>query len=235
MLPWRLPAVSPSFVAPDHRLVSDGTLVADAALGHRSVHNGLQTQHIGENSAFRCPLTQHQAETGKACGTEVALRGGVAGRCVTMGEGGRCHDAPSSALLSMVTRSFRLDFLSVTVRRSAPLWEYDGSVRERAARLKPHTASCTRHAAPDRPPTAAPIANGVEIDRSICDSCCTSDLPTDQHVMPRTVHPDRKLISVTCIIPSASSAGLMITPPPIPHILPMIQAPNATRKQILCT
>ena len=71
MLPWRLPAVSPSFVAPDHRLVSDGTLVADAALGHRSVHNGLQTQHIGENSAFRCPLTQHQAETGKACGTEV--------------------------------------------------------------------------------------------------------------------------------------------------------------------
>lgn len=52
MLPWRLPAVSPSFVAPDHRLVSDGTLVADAALGHRSVHNGLQTQHIGETVRF---------------------------------------------------------------------------------------------------------------------------------------------------------------------------------------
>ena len=47
---------------------------------------------------------------------------------------------------------------------------------------------------PAIPPTAAPIANGVEIDRSICDSCRTIDLPTDQHVMPRTVHPDRKLI-----------------------------------------
>ena len=62
-----------------------------------------------------------------------------------------------------------------------------------------------------------------------------AEADVSQHVMPRTVHPDRKLISVTCIIPSASSAGLMITPPPIPHILPMIQAPNATRKQILCT
>ncbi len=38
--------------------------------------------------------------------------------------------------------------------------------------------------------------------------------------MVSTVHPDRKLMVATSRTPTASNAGLMMTPPPIPQIAP---------------
>jgi len=42
--------------------------------------------------------------------------------------------------------------------------------------------------------------------------------------MAKTEQLDKKLIAATFSIPVASSAGLMITPPPIPHIDPRTEA-----------
>ena len=82
---------------------------------------------------------------------------------------------------------------------------------------------------PAIPPIAAPMARGVETFQSIDDVFWIVDFPTDHIVIPSTVQPDRKLIEETLITPKASSTGLMMTPPPIPQILPIIHAPKATR------
>ena len=51
---------------------------------------------------------------------------------------------------------------------------------------------------------------------------------TEYVVMASTVHPERKLMVSTLMIPKASKTGLIIMPPPIPHMAPMIEA----KKQI---
>ena len=50
--------------------------------------------------------------------------------------------------------------------------------------------------------------------------------------MDSTVQPDRKETLATSIIPSASSTGLMITPPPIPQTLPIADAKKHTSAMI---
>lgn len=50
--------------------------------------------------------------------------------------------------------------------------------------------------------------------------------------MDKTVHPDKKLMVATSIIPKASRTGLIITPPPMPQIAPMIEAKKQIRKKI---
>ena len=50
--------------------------------------------------------------------------------------------------------------------------------------------------------------------------------------MAMTVQPEMKLMAETLMMPMASSTGLIITPPPIPQILPIRQAKSATRKQM---
>ena len=44
-----------------------------------------------------------------------------------------------------------------------------------------------------------------------------------------TVQPDRNVTAATDIMPVASSTGLMMMPPPIPQMVPRIQAPKVTR------
>ena len=48
--------------------------------------------------------------------------------------------------------------------------------------------------------------------------------------MVRHAYPDKKLTAATFIVLKASSAGLIIIPPPMPQIEPMVQAPRLTRK-----
>ena len=47
--------------------------------------------------------------------------------------------------------------------------------------------------------------------------------------MAMTVQPDRKVMVETDIRPVASSTGLMMIPPPIPQIVPMMQARKVIR------
>ena len=42
--------------------------------------------------------------------------------------------------------------------------------------------------------------------------------------------PDRKLMALTDMSPSASSTGLMITPPPMPQMPPIVDAQRHTAK-----
>jgi hypothetical protein len=44
-----------------------------------------------------------------------------------------------------------------------------------------------------------------------------------------TVQPDKNVIVATDITPVASNTGLMIIPPPMPQIVPSVQAKNVTR------
>ena len=53
--------------------------------------------------------------------------------------------------------------------------------------------------------------------------------------MVSTVHPDRKLMVATSRTPTASNAGLMMTPPPIPQIAPAMEAPKLTIRKIKYT
>jgi hypothetical protein len=46
----------------------------------------------------------------------------------------------------------------------------------------------------------------------------------------RTVHPDRKLIAETLIISRLSRRGFMMTPPPMPHMAPIVDAKDVMRK-----
>ena len=46
-----------------------------------------------------------------------------------------------------------------------------------------------------------------------------------------TVSPDRKLASLTLMIPCMSMTGFMITPPPIPQMLPMPEARRQTKNK----
>ena len=46
--------------------------------------------------------------------------------------------------------------------------------------------------------------------------------------MASTVMPDRKLAAFTPMSPSASMAGLMMTPPPMPQVGPRTQARKQT-------
>ena len=48
--------------------------------------------------------------------------------------------------------------------------------------------------------------------------------------MAKTVQPERKLMVPGKSAPEASSTGLMITPPPMPQIAPMIEAPKLMMK-----
>ena len=50
--------------------------------------------------------------------------------------------------------------------------------------------------------------------------------------MESTVHPERKDTDATSIIFAASSAGLIITPPPIPQIEPATDEKKHTNKMI---
>ena len=50
-------------------------------------------------------------------------------------------------------------------------------------------------------------------------------------VMASTVHPDRKLTVATGIPETASSTGLMMTPPPTPLMPPMVVASRQIRKE----
>lgn len=49
--------------------------------------------------------------------------------------------------------------------------------------------------------------------------------------MDKTVQLDKKLIVLTPNTPVASKEGLMITPPPIPHIAPITDARKLTNKK----
>ena len=44
------------------------------------------------------------------------------------------------------------------------------------------------------------------------------------------MQPDKKLIAVTSKIPTESSTGFIITPPPIPHMAPITDAKKHTIK-----
>lgn len=57
--------------------------------------------------------------------------------------------------------------------------------------------------------------------------------PTLQQVMAITVQPDINVMVETDITPVASSTGFIIIPPPIPQIVPILQAKNVVRKQII--
>ena len=48
--------------------------------------------------------------------------------------------------------------------------------------------------------------------------------------MASTVHPERKLMLLTLMMPVASNTGLMMTPPPIPHIEPASEERILTKK-----
>ena len=58
-------------------------------------------------------------------------------------------------------------------------------------------------------------------------------LPTLQQVMTITVQPETKVMAETDITPVASITGFIIIPPPIPLIVPIVQAKNVMRMQII--
>ena len=57
-------------------------------------------------------------------------------------------------------------------------------------------------------------------------------LYTETRDMQSTVHPERKLMLLTLMIPVASRTGLMMTPPPIPQMEPAVQDRILTAKKI---
>ena len=65
------------------------------------------------------------------------------------------------------------------------------------------------------------------------DSFFTIVFPTLQQVMAITVQPDINVMAETDITPVASRTGFIIIPPPMPQIVPMLQAKKAVRKQII--
>ena len=82
------------------------------------------------------------------------------------------------------------------------------------------------------PPMAAPIPRGVLTDRSTVFFLFPTELTTLKQDMARTVQLDRKLIEATSSTPQASSMGFMRTPPPIPQIAPITEAPKLTDRKI---
>ena len=80
---------------------------------------------------------------------------------------------------------------------------------------------------------AAPRARAVEIFRSIFAAPERMFRYTETTVIHSTVQPERKLMLLTLMIPIASSTGLMMTPPPIPHIEPTIDDKILTAKKTI--
>src|SRR5699024_892193 len=83
---------------------------------------------------------------------------------------------------------------------------------------------------PATPPAAAPIASPVAVRTLSFADFARIFLYTETTDIASTVHPDRKLILLTLMTPTASSTGLMITPPPIPQIEPAIEDRILTAK-----
>ena len=79
----------------------------------------------------------------------------------------------------------------------------------------------------------APIASGSVVSCSTCESLLILLLIMEYEVIESTVQPERKLITDTLSTPNASSTGLIITPPPIPHIAPTIEARKHIIKNII--
>ncbi len=79
------------------------------------------------------------------------------------------------------------------------------------------------------PPNTAPTARNGVVPRSSSDSPLTAFFPMLQQDMAMTVQPDRKVTVATDMTPVASSTGLMMMPPPMPQMVPRIQAPKVTR------
>ena len=180
MLPWRLPAVSPSFVAPDHRLVSDGTLVADAALGHRSVHNGLQTQHIGENMRFDARSPSIKLKQARRAERRLSARR----RRWSMRHDGRGRPMPRCAFGGTASDGYALLSARLPFRHGSALGTVAGirwlgtrtGSEAQAAYGKLHEASCTRPTANSRTDTLRPQERKHRYEtherklRSICSS-----------------------------------------------------------------
>ena len=84
---------------------------------------------------------------------------------------------------------------------------------------------------PATPPTAEPTAMGIKDRESIDDDRVHAFWTSVDSDMTSTETLDRKLTAPTPITPIASTTGLMITPPPIPHRGPSSEA----RKQTMNT
>ena len=114
-----------------------------------------------------------------------------------------------------------------------------GSARRIAAWVPPTRLGSPRAAVaeekialPPAPPTAAPTEIGIIDPMSISSVWARARLAIVNRGIASTVTPERKLAAATLMRPSASMAGLMMTPPPIPQIGPKVQARKQTRSSV---
>ena len=73
------------------------------------------------------------------------------------------------------------------------------------------------------------MAMGRPVFLSKAELPLSRDLTTEYVVIDSTVHPERKLMVDTPIMPKASRAGLIMTPPPIPQMAPTTEAKKQIR------
>ena len=95
--------------------------------------------------------------------------------------------------------------------------------------MPPAARTSSKSSLPATPPMAAPMASSVPLRGSTFTSPPRLRI-IDVMVMAKTVQPDRKLTVATGMPETASSTGLMMTPPPTPLMPPMVVAKRQIRK-----